>query len=250
MPQVPSQRCPAPYSTRIAYNLGNFMRTLVLPDAVEQLVTDHVARKARQDRREDRPPRSLHRLPDVPRSLSLVTCSPTSSAEASIGSERRPSQHDDSDRPSCVKTDRIGVSETRPDRQYRMPPCPIHSQFRVVGHDLGGTTHRTCPFGAFRATLNWLHSPVSLGNLAWLDDRKEQRCSHRASPATASFSPYLLATRGRDQEKPGRTFPHGRFGRTGHRSTFRIGDRDAPRPPNIAHRVFRVAVDIYALAKE
>ena len=33
--------------------------------------------------------------------------------------------------------DRTGVSETRPDRQYRMPPCPIHSQFRVVGHDGG-----------------------------------------------------------------------------------------------------------------
>ena len=28
--------------------------------------------------------------------------------------------------------DRTGVSETRPDRQYRMPPCPIHSPFRVV----------------------------------------------------------------------------------------------------------------------
>ena len=28
------------------------------------VVTDHAARKARQDRREDRPPRSLHRLPD------------------------------------------------------------------------------------------------------------------------------------------------------------------------------------------
>ena len=43
--------------------------------------------------------------------------------------------------------DRTGVSETRPDRQYRMPPCPIHSQFRgaarggdgaigAVGHDI------------------------------------------------------------------------------------------------------------------
>ena len=47
----------------LAYNLGNFMRTLVLPDAVEQWSLTTL-RKARQDRREDRPPRSLHRLPD------------------------------------------------------------------------------------------------------------------------------------------------------------------------------------------
>ena len=36
MPQVPSQRRPAPTPRALAYNLGNFMRTLVLPDAVEQ----------------------------------------------------------------------------------------------------------------------------------------------------------------------------------------------------------------------
>ena len=52
--------------------------------------------------------------------------------------------------------DRTGVSETRPDRQYRMPPCPIHSQFRVVGHDLGGTTHRTCPLSDFEPRSTWL----------------------------------------------------------------------------------------------
>ena len=52
--------------------------------------------------------------------------------------------------------DRTGVSETRPDRQYRMPPCPIHSQFRVVGHDLGGTTHRTCPLSDFEPPSTWL----------------------------------------------------------------------------------------------
>ena len=52
--------------------------------------------------------------------------------------------------------DRTGVSETRPDRQYRMPPCPIHSQFRVVGHDLGGRTHRTCPLSDFEPRSIWL----------------------------------------------------------------------------------------------
>ena len=52
--------------------------------------------------------------------------------------------------------DRTGVSETRPDRQYRMPPCPIHSQFRVVGHDLGGRTHRTCPLSDFEPPSTWL----------------------------------------------------------------------------------------------
>ena len=34
MPQVPRQRRPAPTS-RLAYNLGNFMRTLALPNEVE-----------------------------------------------------------------------------------------------------------------------------------------------------------------------------------------------------------------------
>ena len=52
--------------------------------------------------------------------------------------------------------DRTGVSEARPDRQYRMPPCPIHSQFRVVGHDLGGRTHRTCPLSDFEPRSTWL----------------------------------------------------------------------------------------------
>ena len=52
--------------------------------------------------------------------------------------------------------DRTGVSETRPDRQYRMPPCPIHSQFRVVGHDFGGRTHRTCPLSDFEPRSIWL----------------------------------------------------------------------------------------------
>ena len=37
-----------------------------------------------------------------------------------------------------------------------MPPCPIHSQFRVVGHDLGGTTHRTCPLSDFEPRSTWL----------------------------------------------------------------------------------------------
>ena len=33
---------------------------------------------------------------------------------------------------------------------------PIHSQFRVVGHDLGGTTHRTCPLSDFEPRPTWL----------------------------------------------------------------------------------------------
>ena len=52
--------------------------------------------------------------------------------------------------------DRTGVSETRPDRQYRMSPCPIHSQFRGVGHDLGGRTHRTCPLSNYEPRSTWL----------------------------------------------------------------------------------------------
>ena len=83
--------------------------------------------------------------------------------------------------------DRTGVSETRPDRQYRMPPCPIHSQFRVVGHDLGGTTHRTCPLSDFEPRSTWLKGatweiPVyiivrhyrPLGNVLRQLDRREK----------------------------------------------------------------------------
>ena len=50
--------------------------------------------------------------------------------------------------------DRTGVSETRPDRQYRMPPCPIRSQFRVVGHASWWHNPSDLPFERFRVTLN------------------------------------------------------------------------------------------------
>ena len=50
--------------------------------------------------------------------------------------------------------DRTGVSETRPDRQHRMPPCPIHSQFRVVGHASWWQNPSDLPFERFGATLN------------------------------------------------------------------------------------------------
>ena len=52
--------------------------------------------------------------------------------------------------------DRTSVSETRPDRQYRMPPCAIDSQIRGVGHDHGGRTHRTCPLNDFEPRSTWL----------------------------------------------------------------------------------------------
>ena len=52
--------------------------------------------------------------------------------------------------------DRTGASETRPDRQYRMPPCPIDSQIRGVGHDHGGRTHRTCALSNFEPRSTWL----------------------------------------------------------------------------------------------
>jgi hypothetical protein len=48
----------------LAYNLGNFMRTLAMPKAGGAVVTDQPARKAGQDRREGRQPRALRDLPD------------------------------------------------------------------------------------------------------------------------------------------------------------------------------------------
>ncbi len=48
----------------LAYNLGNFMRTLALPDVVEQWSLTTLREKLVKIRREDRPPRSLRHLPD------------------------------------------------------------------------------------------------------------------------------------------------------------------------------------------
>ena len=55
-----------------------------------------------------------------------------------------------------LEDDRTRVSETRPDRQRRMPPCAIDSQIRGVGHDHGGRAHRTCPLRNFEQRSTWL----------------------------------------------------------------------------------------------
>ena len=89
--------------------------------------------------------------------------------------------------------DRTGVSETRPDRQYRMPPCPIHSQFRVVGHDLGGTTHRTCPLSDFEPRSTWLKGAtweIPGKCIAWRPCRRSAR--PRSSPYSPRSTSHLL----------------------------------------------------------
>ena len=48
----------------LAYNLGNFMRTLAMPKAAEPMVADQPAREADQDRRQGHQPRPLRHLPD------------------------------------------------------------------------------------------------------------------------------------------------------------------------------------------
>jgi hypothetical protein len=47
----------------LAYNLGNFMRTLAMPKTAEPVVTDQPARKADQDRHQGRQPRPVRHLP-------------------------------------------------------------------------------------------------------------------------------------------------------------------------------------------
>jgi len=47
----------------LAYNLGNFLRTLATPEADQGSVTDKLEGEADQDRRESREPRPLCRLP-------------------------------------------------------------------------------------------------------------------------------------------------------------------------------------------
>src|SRR6266403_1051712 len=48
----------------LAYNLGNFLRTLATPEPIKGLVTDKLEGQADQDRRESREPRPLCYLPD------------------------------------------------------------------------------------------------------------------------------------------------------------------------------------------
>ena len=92
--------------------------------------------------------------------------------------------------------DRTGVSETRPDRQYRMPPCPIHSQFRVVGHDLGGRTHRTCPLSDFEPRSTWLKGATWEIPVRWppssLDQLSLQPDSTDSPSFTSRFCPALI----------------------------------------------------------
>ena len=47
----------------LAYNLANFLRSLALPQRGRAVVADDLAREAGQDRRPDRAPRPLRRLP-------------------------------------------------------------------------------------------------------------------------------------------------------------------------------------------
>ena len=77
----------------LAYNLGNFMRTLALPDAVEQWSLTSAAREAHQDRSEDRAPAGATSRSRWPRLSFLVTYSPTSCA-VSTGSDRRQPRHE------------------------------------------------------------------------------------------------------------------------------------------------------------
>ena len=77
----------------LAYNLGNFMRTLALPDSVEQwsltTLREKLIKIGAKIVRHGR--YVIFQMAEVAIPRDLL---PTSSAE-SIGSERRPSQHDD-----------------------------------------------------------------------------------------------------------------------------------------------------------
>ena len=138
----------------LAYNLGNFMRTLALPDAVEQwsltTLREKLVKIGAKIVRHGRyivfqmaevaiPRHLLRRHPPPDRSAQNDT-PPNMTTGSSLMRE----------------DDRTSVSETRPDRQCRMPPCPIDPQFRGVGHDHGGRTHRTCPLSDFEPRSTWL----------------------------------------------------------------------------------------------
>ena len=62
--QLVCSQCRAAPASCLAYNLGNFMRTLALPEKGQALVADEPQGKTRQDRREDRDPCLLRHIPD------------------------------------------------------------------------------------------------------------------------------------------------------------------------------------------
>ncbi len=62
----------------LAYNMGNFLRTLALPDENRALVDDHDAREADQDRCQGGPARSVRHIPARRGGDSKVAVSPSS----------------------------------------------------------------------------------------------------------------------------------------------------------------------------
>ena len=113
----------------LAYNLANFLRTLALPEAVEQWSLTTPAREAGQDRRQGRAPRPLRRLPDgrgrgaegdVPGNLAADRWTTTKTGP-SVGTRRGQMRHHDGRSVSeCQEkwpNRRIGRRSGRPERR-------------------------------------------------------------------------------------------------------------------------------------
>ena len=142
----------------LAYNLGNFMRTLALPDAVEQWSLTSLREKLIKIGAKIVRPRALRHVPDG-RGLSfLVTCSPTSCA-VSIGSDRRQPRHERRHPVPSRRRRQDWCARIGPDRRQKChsaPPTP------PIGPQSSGSARRWLSFEGelhverFRVTLNGL----------------------------------------------------------------------------------------------
>ena len=138
----------------LAYNLGNFMRTLALPDAVEQWsLTSLSSRSERRSCATGATSRSRW-----PRLSFLVTYSPTSCA-VSIGSDRRQPRHERRHPVPSRRRRQDRCARIGPDRRQK---CHSASPTPPIGPQSSGSARRWPSFEGklhverFRATLNGL----------------------------------------------------------------------------------------------
>ena len=108
------------------YDLANFLRMLALPEQGRASVAEHPAREARQDRRPDRPPRLLRRVPTGRGSGATRPVRRDPPPDRSLaGRGRRCSQHEHREqgptttRPARCVPVRPGTPPRRPKRRSR-----------------------------------------------------------------------------------------------------------------------------------
>ena len=127
----------------LAYNLGNFLRTLALPEAVEQWSLTTLREKlvkigAKQDRREDRAPRTLRHIPIGRGRDPTPVVRRDPEADRPAQTEATPNMM--KVQPLKLPSDGTGVSVTQPERSYPAPRWPITTLCRSARPDAARPT--------------------------------------------------------------------------------------------------------------